>query len=154
VAREALVLLRADARSCTLVGHALSAFRQGEEKAVHAYLRSLRLDPGCADAALGLAELRLAQHRREASDESKAQLRAVVPPLTSIGSRPPRRAVLHCVLAQVLAVLGDRAQAVEHFHHALAINPHCADAKEGVEALDTRSKEDEPSSSTMTHDVD
>jgi tetratricopeptide (TPR) repeat protein len=128
-AKEASVALHASPAAWTLLGRVLAspaASAADQARAAALFRRALAAAPGCVDAARSLAALHAAGQRwADAADVLRASL-----------SCHHASAFLHAQLADVLTSAGQHADALAHWHTALALNPHHAGAKAGLERLE------------------
>jgi len=130
-AKEALQLMPKDPRAVLLVGRVLSRTTgDGKKKASKAYVKALKLDPRCHDAAIALADLYLVQHKSQMSDLQPAI------DILSQTIQHDEQDYLHVKLGELYTAAKDYGAAMTHFHNALSITPDLNIARIGMERLE------------------
>lgn len=95
-----------------------------EEKARESYDRALQLNPGQANAYLGLGQLLEKQNKLNEAIESYSR---------SVELRPTDRGFL--LLGHALESMGRRPEAMAAYQNALKLSPDMAEAQRAVDAL-------------------
>lgn len=166
VLQEALSDMPKNAKAITLVGRVLSHLPEGRDKAKRAFQKALAIDPLTIDAALGLADLHIAQGDWEACaallretldhaghdflwsklgevSELTAGLSVVCKGRRRDGCgilnrRGSNQALSNALRnhAQCHTLAGDYSAAMEAFHAAISANPASPAAAAGLERLE------------------
>ncbi len=131
-AKEALQLMPKDARALLLVGRVLAhSPGEGRKKAGRWYVKALKLDPLCFEAATAFADLYLAQ-RKSMPD---SDLTPAIQMLTQCLQHRSED-YLHVKLGDVYTAAADYGNALTQYHDALSIDPDFEAAKIGIERLE------------------
>ncbi|GBG23822.1 Anaphase-promoting complex subunit 7 [Hondaea fermentalgiana] len=132
-AKEALQLMPKNPRAIVLVGRVLAQTSgDGPKKAKKAYLKALKLDPKCHEAAIALADLNIEEEKHNFMSELKPAVEILQEAL-----RHSRREELHVKLGDVFVMNGRYPQALHHYNAALSLNSNCYSAKEGLERIES-----------------
>jgi adenylate cyclase len=90
--------------------------------------RSLALDPGNLDAALGMAAADFQVAIGYSVDDRTERLHSIEAKLNRVLSQSPNNALAHLWMGRVLAQTNRQAQAIEELNRALTLNPNLAAA--------------------------
>mmetsp|Transcript_16300 Transcript_16300/g.31623 ORF Transcript_16300/g.31623 Transcript_16300/m.31623 type:complete len:578 (+) Transcript_16300:558-2291(+) len=131
-AKEALQLMPKDPRAVLLVGRVLAQTPgDGRKKASKAYLKALKLDPHCHEAATALADLYIDEHHMT----DNADLTPAIEVLKEALQHCPRDS-LHVKLGDVYVVHGNLSSAWTEYNAALSMNSENVLAREGIDRLE------------------
>jgi len=126
-AKEAISLAPRDYRAITLVGMALSTDGKGLDKATKTLKRALAMNPTALRPLFALVDILLPDHAQEALQVLETALEKVP---------PGEQAHILVRMGEAYTGMTKYAQAMEHYHKALGLQPDLQEAQQSMERLE------------------